>query len=286
MTHYPSFSISGSSQTTAELAFGGAALLALAYCIRVARSERKAWPLYVFAGSTLLVFYEPINNFLGHCAYPTPSTDTMLTYLGQHVPVSTWFIYMFYFSVAVPLLMRRLEQGVTARQLASYYGIAVVLCAAFEPLFANVHLGVRWWYYYGSNQPLDFTGLPMFWWFANAMVVLVMAMIFHLLRRHLFTRDWHTLAFIPLAPLVLIAIHGSAGVPYYIAITSTTGKLWTTVGTLGSIAISIFYMVLFGAAVVRRGEPSSELGGDAGSALAVPDGVGELWARPVEPAGV
>ncbi|MHB8696116.1 MAG: hypothetical protein ACYDHH_33305 [Solirubrobacteraceae bacterium] len=249
MAHYPVFSISSGAQTASELIFGGAALLSLLYCVRIARRERKVWPLAVFGGSMLLVSYEPINNFLGHCAYPTPGQHTMLSYLGQHVPVSTWFIYMFYFSVAVPFVMQKLEQGLTMRQLAQYYAVAVVICAAFEPLFANVHLGVRWWFYYGSNQALNFTGLPMFWWFANAMVVLVMAMIFYLLRRHLFDRDWQSWAFVPLAPLVLIGIHGTAGVPYYIAVTSTTGKTWSTIGTLGSIAISVFYMLLFGKAV-------------------------------------
>jgi hypothetical protein len=249
VVEYPSFSISASAQTTAEVVFGGAALVALVYCVSVARRERKVWPLAVFGGSMLLVSYEPFNNLLGHCAYPTPSHDPMLTYLGQHVPVSTWFIYMFYFSVAVPFVMLKLEQGIMMRQLWKYYAVAVVLCGAFEPVFANVHLGMRWWFYYGSNQALNFTGLPMFWWFANAMVVLVTAMIFHLLRKHLFDRDWQSLSFILLEPLILFGIHGSAGIPYYVTITSTTGKTWTTIGTLGSIAISAFYVALFGKAV-------------------------------------
>jgi hypothetical protein len=246
---YPVWAISSSSQTISELLFGGLALVALLYCIRVARRERTLWPLAVFGGSMLLVSYEPFNNFLGHCAYPTPGQHTALSYLGQHVPVSTWFIYMFYFSVAVPFVMQKLEQGITMRTLMKYYVVAVVICGAFEPLFANVHLGVRWWYYYGHNQALDFTGLPMFWWFANAMVVLVTAMIFHLLKRHVLKRDRETLAFIILEPLILFGIHGSAGIPYYIAITSTTGKTWSTIATFGSIAISVMYVWLFGKAV-------------------------------------
>jgi hypothetical protein len=246
MATYPLWAISSGSQTISELLFGGLAVVALLYCVRIARREHRIWPLAVFGGSMLLVSYEPFNNFLGHCAYPTPGQHTLLSYLGQHVPVSTWFIYMFYFSVAVPFVMQKLEQGITMRQLWRYYVVAVVICGAFEPLFANIHLGIRWWEYYGANQALNFTGLPMFWWFANAMVVLVTAMIFHLLKRHVLRRDRETLAFILLEPLILFGIHGSAGIPYYIAITSTTGKTWTTIGTLGSIAISIFYVWLFG----------------------------------------
>jgi hypothetical protein len=221
-------------------------------------------PLTVFGGSMLLITYEPINNFLGHCAYPTPGQHTMLSYLGQHVPWSTWLIYMFYFSVAVPFVMRRLERGITMRTLWAYYAVAVVICAAFEPLFANVHLGVRWWFYYGDNQALNFTGLPMFWWFANAMVVLVTAMTFHLLKKHLFDRDWQTLAFIALEPLILIAVHGSAGMPYYIAITSAHSKGLSTLGLAGSIAVSLLYMALFGKAVTIPAEsPTHEPAGTA-----------------------
>jgi hypothetical protein len=263
MAHYPVFSISSGAQTASELIFGGAALLALIYCIRLARRDHTIWPLTVFGGSMLLITYEPINNFLGHCAYPTPGQHTMLSYLGQHVPWSTWFIYMFYFSVAVPFVMQRLERGITMRTLWKYYAVAVVICAAFEPVFANVHLGVRWWFYYGNNQALNFTGLPMFWWFANAMVVLVTAMTFHLLKKHLFDRDWQALSFIVLEPLILIGVHGSAGIPYYVAITSAHSKGLSTLGLAGSIAISLFYMALFGKAVTV---PAAELAGAAAPA--------------------
>jgi hypothetical protein len=249
VSDYPVFSISSGAQTASELLFGGAALLALLYCVRVARRRRERWPVCVFGGSMLLVTYEPFNNLLAHCAYPTPGQHTAVSYLGQHVPVSTWFIYMFYFSVAVPFLMQRLEAGVTMRQFGRYYAFGVLFCAAFEPLFANVHLGVRWWYYYGDNQALNFTGLPMFWWFANAMVVMATAVIFHLLRRHVFTSDRQSLLFVPLAPLILFGVHGSAGIPVFIATTSTSGKTWTTLATLGAIAISGLYVWLMAKAV-------------------------------------
>jgi hypothetical protein len=256
MAHYPVYSISSGAQAASEFLFGGLALLALAYCGLLARREHKAWPLSVFGGSMLLITYEPINNFLGHCAYPTPGQHTMLGYLGQHVPRSTWFIYMFYFSVAVPFVMQKLERGITMRTLWKYYAVAVVICGAFEPVFANVHLGVRWWFYYGSNQAMNFTGLPMFWWFANAMIVLVTAMTFHLLKKHLFARDWQSLSFVILEPLLLIGVHGSAGIPYYVAITSAHSKPLSTLGLAGSIAIDLFYMLLFGKAVTVPADAS------------------------------
>lgn len=244
----PVWGFSSGEQTVAELLFGGAALAALVYCILVARREGKRWPVYVFAGSALLVTYEPFNNFLGNCAYPTIGQHTFISYLDRDVPVYTWFIYMFYFSVAVPFLMKRFEAGVTMRRLWRYYAVAVLLCAAFEPLFISSKVGLHWWEYFGSNQPLDFTGLPMWWWFANAMVVCVTAMIFHLLKTHVFTSDRQTLLFVPLEPLVLFAVHGSAAAPVYIAVKSSGGTTWPAIATLATIAISGLYMWLFGKA--------------------------------------
>jgi hypothetical protein len=254
MDAIPIWGYSSGEQTVAELLFGGAALAALIYCIVVARRERKLWPVCVFAGSALLVTYEPLNNFLGNCTYPTEGQHTFISYLNRDVPVYTWFIYMFYFSVAVPFLMKRFEAGVTMRQLGRYYAIAVLACAAFEPLFVNSKVGLHWWEYFGDNQALDVTGLPMWWWFANAMVVCAMAMIFHLLKTHVFTSDRQTLLFVPLAPLTLFAVHGSAAVPVYIATKSSEGTTWTTIATIATIAISALYMWLLGKAVTRGKE--------------------------------
>ena len=135
-----------------------------------------------------------------------------------------------------------------------FYACVVAACAAFEPLFCNVRVGLRWWYYYGDNQAFDFTGMPMFWWFANAMVVVGMGVIFHLLKKHVFTNKAQQWLFVPLAPLVLYAVHGSASAPVFIAIQSTDSKLLSSVATLTTIGISLFYVWLMAksACVTRR----------------------------------
>lgn len=245
---YPVFGISSGGALASFLLFGGAALVALIYCIVVARRVRAPWPLAAFGGSALLVTYEPFNNFLAHCAYPTgPHAHDMLTWFGQHVPWTTWLIYMFYFSFAVPLLVQKLDRGVTMRGFFGFYACAVVICAAFEPIFANVH-GLRWWYYYGDNQALAFTGMPMFWWFANAMVVVGTGVAVYLLKRHVFTRPAQQWLIVPLSPLLLFALHGSASAPVFTAIHSTNSVAISTLATLLTIAISILYIWLMGAA--------------------------------------
>lgn len=250
---YPIYGISADEVLAAYVLFGGASLVTLVYCVRVARRQHQPWPLAVFGGSALLVSYEPFNNFLAHCGYPTgPNQDEMLTWFGQHVPWMTWLIYMFYFSFAVPLLVQKLDRGMTTRGFLGFYACVVAACAAFEPLFCNINGSLRWWYYYGDNQALDFTGLPMFWWFANAMAVVGMGVLFHLLKNHVFTRVAQQWLFVPLAPLVLFALHGSAAAPVYTAIQSTDSEALSTLATLATIAISIFYAWLLAGAACRR----------------------------------
>jgi hypothetical protein len=248
---YPVFDIGATESLIKYLIFGCLALATLAYCLVVARRQGKLWPVFVFAGSALLVTYEPFNNLLAQCAYPSAGAgehDAMLTWFGQHVPWSTWLIYMFYFSFAVPQLVQRLDKGMTARQFVGFWAITAAICAAFEPAFAHTG-GLRWWYYYGEHQALDFTGMPMFWVVANSMVVVAMGVIFFLLKKYILTRDIQTIAFVPLAPLILFGVHGSAGMPVFVAISEGASELWSTAATLGSFAISFLYLWLMAKAV-------------------------------------
>lgn len=250
---YPIYGIGAGEVLAAYLIFGGASLATLLYCIRVARRESQPWPLAVFGGSALLITYEPFNNFLAHCGYPTgPDQHEMLGWFGQHVPWMTWLIYMFYFSFAVPLLVQWLDRGMRMKTFFKFYACVVAACAAFEPVFCNANLGVRWWYYYGDNQALDFTGLPMFWWFANAMAVVGMGAIFHLLKKHVFTNNAQQWLFVPLAPLALFALHTSASAPVFTAIQATDSELLSSLATLATVGISVFYVWLLAASACTR----------------------------------
>lgn len=256
---YPIYSIGETESIVKYTLFGVAALAALLYCLRLSRTLGQKWPLYGFAGSALLVSYEPFNNLLAQCAYPTSgdTLDPMLTWFDQTVPWSTWLIYMFYFSFAVPQLVQRLDRGMTTRQFMAFYGITAAICAAFEPLFCHPDIGINWWYYYGEGQALDFTGMPLFWVFANSMVVVAMGTIFHLLKKHVFRTDRETIAFIPLSPLILFGVHGSASIPVFVAVSEGANEFWSTVATLSTIAVSFFYLWILSRAACVSGPGSA-----------------------------
>jgi hypothetical protein len=246
-TSFPAFTTSSGSQLAAEILFGLAALVTVGYCANVSRRERAAWPMFVAVGAALTIFYEPFNNVLGHCGYPTDQ-HTLLHSLGRNIPWFIGFVYTFYFGIPVTWLVQRFDRGVTGRQLARYYAVAVVICAAFEPYFVHLNL----WRYYGDNQALNMTGLPAFWWFANPMCVFAVATVVHLLRWHVLTRQAQSAIFMPLGVLTVFASHGSASIPVFMAVNGTTGRFWTTLATVATIGLSAMYMWLIARLVCIR----------------------------------
>ena len=180
---------------------------------------------------------------------------------------------MFYFAVPAVWLVQRFDAGVTARQLAKYYAVGVVLCAAFEPFFVS-----QWWWRYTGHQPLNMTGLPMWWWFLNPMCVFGQAATYHLLRRNAFRTDWETALFVVIGPLSVFALHGSAAVPLYMGINAHNIG-YAVLGSFGSIAIALMYMWIIRRVVTVPGVV----------AAAVPDRVAVgpvVTSRPAEPVGV
>jgi hypothetical protein len=254
----PIFAFGHGSQTPSELFFGVLAALALVYCIKVARRDRSAWPLYTYLGAAAAMAYEPVADIGGHCVYAQIGQHTLFTELGRHMPVMVLFLYLTYFPFGVTFFVQRFDRGITRAQLWRYYAVGVAIAAAFEPAIANRHVGLTWWYYYG-HQPLNFTGLPMWWWFVNPMCWFAPAAAIHLLRKHVVRgderRSWICL---PAVPLATAAGHGTSAMPMYLAISSGASNGLEIVCTVLSAAITIGYIWILGevvclpqAAVVR-----------------------------------
>jgi hypothetical protein len=237
----PNWQLSSGHELVANVLFGVVGLLALAYCIHLARAERKRYPLFVFLGAGLAVFYEPINNVLGHCTYPEISQVTWLETFGRRIPTYIGPVYFFYFSAPVLWLMGRIRAGVSVRQWWRYYAIGVVVCTCFELI--PLHYG--WWKYYGDNQGLRVGGFPMWWWFTNPMCLFAMATLFHFLREHVIT-DRLSPVLVVLWPMALFATHGSAAIPIFTALNSTSSTVVTTLATLLTIGLALMVMALTG----------------------------------------
>jgi hypothetical protein len=251
-TFQPDWSISATSSLAAEIVFGAAGLASIGYCVNVARREHKVWPLWVIVGSMLTMLWEPFTDMLLDCGYPRGPRFMIHNWFGHDVPLYIFFVYIFYFALPVTWLYQRLEAGATQRQLWKYTGVLVLAAALFEPL--PVALG--WWRYWG-NQPLNFTGLPLNWWFTNGTCVMASAVALYLVRRHLLSSDRQTWVF---APLMLLALWASKcpDIPMVWMMSNTQSTLLRTLGSLGTMVLSLGLLWGMIRAVAVDWHPASE----------------------------
>jgi hypothetical protein len=244
----------GLSYTELYLALGFAAVFALAaiaYLGMAAVRERSPLPLFMLVGAGLCVFYEPFNNVLGLFTYPEqPHQAPWVTILGRAMPLYIGLVFVFYFSLPVYLLVRAMERGMTSRQWWTVY----LGTAAGAALFEWTPLHRRWFTYYGSAQPLQFGGFPpAWWWFVDALSVFGVAVMIVLLRRHGVLTDRTAVLVVPLIPVTLFAVHGSAAMPAFAAMSSTTNIAVTTVCSLGSIGLALLSIHIYQAVVGTTG---------------------------------
>jgi hypothetical protein len=237
----PFYGVSAGSQLAAELVMGFGALAALVYCILLARRERKIWPVMVLLGAAPMTMWEPMQNIVTHVIYPEDGMHVAFEIFGRPMPIYLVLLYMTYFGIWVPFLMKKFEDGVSVKQVMTYYLVTVAFATAFEPI--PVHM-FRWWTYYGENQPLKFFGIPIWWFFVNAMVIVGIAAIFAAVRKHVLTADWQSVAFVPASLLVCAGLHESAGVPAYAAIGSGWRSAATVPAALLSCGIAIVWVSL------------------------------------------
>jgi hypothetical protein len=251
----PFYGISPGSQLAAELWYGSLAVLALAYCLWLARRERKIWPLMVLLCAAPMTMWESMQNIVTHVVYPEDGMHVAFTIYDRPMPVFLVLLYVGFFGLWLPWLMKKFEDGVTVKQVMKYYVGTVVFALAFEPIPVHVF---KWYTYYGANQPLKFFGVPIWWSFVNAMTIIGIAAIFAAVRKHVLTADWQSVFFIPAGWFVCAGLHQSAGVPVYAAIGSGWSSAVTIPASLISCGIAVVWVYLLARLVaVRPAEPAS-----------------------------
>jgi hypothetical protein len=263
----PFYGITAGSQLAAELWFGSLALLALGYCLWLARRERKIWPLMVLLAGAPMTMWESMQNIVTHVVYPEDGMHVAFAIYDRPMPIFLVLLYVAYFGLWVPWLMKKFEDGVSVKQVMKYYSVTVLFAAAFEPIPVHV---LKWYTYYGDNQPLKFFGVPSWWFFVNAMTVVGVAAIFAAVRRHVLTADWQTMIFIPAGLLVCAGLHQSGGVPVYAAIGSGWSSAVTIPAALLSCGIAIVWVYLLArlVAVAPTSRPNLAVAGDDAARLA------------------
>lgn len=234
---YPSFSITPQANLVAEFVLGAAALVSVGYCLSIMRRDRVIWPLWMAIGAAIMTIWETIVNLFEHIAYPSEGARIILDgWLGRDIPLYCFLIYICYFGGPGVWLYQRILNGIGRSELVKISVATIVACATFEPII--VYMG--WWQYYGV-QPFNWTGLPMHWWFSNALAVIFIPSACAMIRRHILSSDGQTWVFVPLMIMACWTAK-SVDMPIIFAFYATDSVLWLSLASLATTALAVMAM--------------------------------------------
>ena len=242
----PIYSVSHTQSLVVNTIFGITAALALVFCIRTAIRERQLYPLFLFLGGTVAVYYEFLTDILGRCMWVTQGEPGIFAAFGRELPLFAITNYMTYFPVARVTIYGALNRGITYQQWWKWVSIGIPLAFVFE--LYPVH--ARWWFYYGDGQPLAILGLPLYWSFCAVMAVMCTSAASFLIVKHFVgeRRSWVTIFTLPLG---VVGFHMAVVFPVHTTISSTTNLAVTTIGALATIALALSMLALMGQIVIR-----------------------------------
>jgi hypothetical protein len=244
----PVWHLDAGDQHASGLILGIGAVIGAVYVLRVARQERKVYPLYLLVGGVLTVFIEPFVDVLGHCAWPSLHMTQYVKTFGVSIPLEQAPTYVLYFAPAIVFLMRRLERGISMKTWWIYYAVGVGAALLFE--LEPVHRG--WWRYYGANQPFDLWGLPLWWAWVNVSSTLLAGATFWVIVRKRLIEPRFQIAFVPLVTVVVTAFHTLAAMPVYTAINSSPHVAVTDLAALLTVGIAVLSVYVGGRLVTEQ----------------------------------
>ncbi|MEQ8743619.1 hypothetical protein [Parasphingorhabdus sp.] len=219
------------------------ALLSLCYCIFVAFRRRQAFPLYILAGSQLVIFYEIFVDVLGRCQWA--DEWGFVSAMGRDLPLIANLVYMFYFPVAITAVNLSLERGFSVREWWRWAVLGIPLAILFELYPVNN----GWWFYYGEGQPLTIMNYPIWWAFPACLATLGTGAVIFIVRRYVLRgNDWCTIV---LFPCILIGLHMSMAFPAFITLPTSTELRFTVPAAAATITISLLVYGIIGTLLSR-----------------------------------
>jgi hypothetical protein len=222
------------------IAIGNFVVLALV-AIWLARESRRigsALPLMILAGAVIASLQEPIYDIVGSVWYPHHNTVSYVRAFNVSIPL--WLIpaYAWFIGGQGYLVYKKMQQGITVRQLWAYYFLGWVANLCLE--LPGLNLGI--YIYYGA-QPFKVFGFPLWMAMTNALMPLLVGAVLISLQKSL--TGLRTLLALLLVPMVTGTAQITAGWPTWLALNSGGSLAVTHVAALVSmgLSMSIVYMV-------------------------------------------
>jgi hypothetical protein len=227
------------------------AVLALVYVVYVCRRDKVLYPIFIYIGTGLGSLAEPIVDYLGVSTFPEMGQTVLYTTFGRHMPPYITLCYLYYYTVPIVWLVRRMSKGISGQQWWKFYAYLTVFTTVFE--LYPIHLGL--WRYYGPLQPPGILGFPAWWWFGQSSVVFTTAAIIFLLRRAVITEKLSFL-FVAIAPMLVFTTLEGPALPISVALHSATEPSTTAVVQFLTIGLHLVNVWICGR-IVSRGQLNS-----------------------------
>ncbi len=257
----------GGAQTALTIATGLIAIAVLYYAIALSRRRGDCIAVYIFLGSGLAVFYEPLGDMLAQVYYPEHGQWTWITAFGHGIPVFIGLLYFWYMSLGALWLLSKSRTGVTAKQWwttwTGYLLFAVVLEMVAAKALATDD-GAPWVYY--GDQPFMILNVPFFtpWTYGPSIDTAVAVGAITAARLLPKGRQWLVL---PMVPLFMLAGHLMSAFPSVLALHSTTNTVVLHLGALGTAAAALLISYV-GSLVFRKPWESANTMADVAASLA------------------
>jgi hypothetical protein len=239
------------AQTVLTILSGLIAAAVLWYAIAVSKRRGDLLAVYIFLGSGLAVFYEPLGDLLAQVYYSERGQWTWISAFGHGIPVFIGLLYFWYMSLGALWLLGKSRTGVTAKQWwtawSGYLVFAIVLEFVAAKGLANGKVAP--WIYYG-DQPFVVLNVPFFtpWTYGPSIDTAVAVGAITAARLLPSGRQWLVL---PMVPLFMLAGHLMSAFPSVLALHSTHNVVLSHLGALGTAAAALLISYL-GSEVFRR----------------------------------
>lgn len=187
--------------------------------LRMSRRQQSWGPIAMLVGSLLAGFIEPIYCLTMHLWYYRPGQWTMVTALGNSVPIWAWMSYCPFYGGLTLLVWHRIDQGANRAALAKLAGVLVLIGIATE--IACITLGT--YEYYGPH-PFRVLSFPLWIAVANAVIGIVAGIVAARLRPLL--TGTQALAYVALVPATMAMIQFGTGFLALDAINTPSPASW------------------------------------------------------------
>lgn len=181
--------------------------------VRKSVADSTVVPLCFLLGGSLSFLTEPFFDIVVCAWYPNLNTPLYYTAFGVSVPlwlIPAWGIYM---GGQTYLVFESMKSGVSPSRLFALFPIFWLTNVSFE--IPGLLLGI---YTYYGPQAFKIYGFPAWMGMSNAIMPIVIATVFYMLRSH-FTGP-RALFMIPLYPGVSVAAGGIAAWPMWLSLNS------------------------------------------------------------------